>query len=159
MTNVNDVASEQRRRTSGRGHCRGTCMDVESFLLLCRHDFSPPKIPGCAPLGSALGFFKRSLIEAKRAPKRRVPRDDFHSFENTGYASLGSAPGFAGRLFDRRRARWYRCVPYEMGRMKRAGRKDAGLLQSRPMSPSKAVVKRNVAKATLQKPWKTDPSC
>src|SRR5215468_3211351 len=91
--------------------------------------------------------------------KRRVPRDDFHSFENTGYASLGSAPGFAGRLFDRRRARWYRCVPYEMGRMKRAGRKDAGLLQSRPMSPSKAVVNRNVAKATLQKPWKTDPSC
>ena len=91
--------------------------------------------------------FRASQRDMKAPPK--IP----------GYASPGSAPGFAGILFDRRRARWYRCVPYEMGHKKRVGRTDPELLQSPPMSPSKAVVKRNVAKATLQKPWKTDPSC
>jgi len=65
-------------------------MDVESFLLLCRHDFSPPKIPGCAPLGSALGFFKRSLIEAKRAGSGAYPGTIFILSKTLGTHRLGA---------------------------------------------------------------------
>src|SRR5262249_21983554 len=55
------------------------------------HGCSPPKIHGYASLGSALGFFKRSLIEAKRAPKRRVPRDDFHSFSRVATCDMNDS--------------------------------------------------------------------
>src|SRR5262249_38875767 len=73
----------------------------------------------------------------------------------SGRSKQAGMPALPGSFI----AFWKRCVPYETGHVKRAGRKDPELLQSPPMSPSKAVVKRNVAKATLQKPWKTEPSC
>src|SRR5215468_10982136 len=61
----------------------------------------PPKIPGCASLGSAPGFFKRSLIEAKRAPKRRAPRDDFHSFWASPSDMKRSSENRGSRVEDR----------------------------------------------------------
>jgi hypothetical protein len=54
---------------SGRGHRRAMCMKVESFLLLCRHDLSPPS--------AILPKWTCCLLEDYRADEEaRRPRSD-----------------------------------------------------------------------------------
>src|SRR5262245_1988950 len=63
---------------SGAGHTRHRRDENIERAFRCQPSLQ--KIPGYASLGSALCFDQRPIEEDWRAPKRRVPRGDFHSF-------------------------------------------------------------------------------
>jgi len=69
-------------------------MPFSNYFKASQRDIkAPPKIPGCASLGSALGFFKRSLIEAKRAGSDAHPGQRVAISDMKRHTDLDNAPG------------------------------------------------------------------